>query len=189
MNNHSSKELFLVSILGVVVGGTATAFLMSKEGRKLRRNLEGTYSKVRENIDDVIHSIEKTVENGFDEKSEEWSEWVKDSIENIKEKVESIDLSQPKDLGLVLLAFTLLGAVLVVGTNMITHSKDKNGNMLHNIATHISTAQPIISELFTHINGSPKSPSGHYSKAHKSNEFLQFAVLGLKLWDTIKQHK
>ena len=72
MSNHStrSKELFLVSILGVLLGGTATLLLLSKEGKKLINNIEGTYEKVKENFtwDKQIEKTKKIIEESLGKK-------------------------------------------------------------------------------------------------------------------------
>lgn len=190
-DSFHSKEMLFVSILSALLGGTASALLMSKEGKILRDNVEETYLKVKENIDEVLHSLEKKQGECLDEMSEEWSENVAQKIDQVRKQMASINPLEPKDLGIVILLFTILGAVLGAGTTLMIQDKRRDKeDLFHGIASRLSSAQPLLSELRSLLNNYSKPSSSEpvdRPKAGATNDLLEFAVLGLKLWDRIKR--
>ncbi|MCB1112807.1 MAG: YtxH domain-containing protein [Chlamydiales bacterium] len=190
MSNHSShsRELLLVSILGALLGGTATSLLMSKEGKKFQQNVKGMYHDVKDNIDDILHTLEEKIEENVDQKSEEWSRNARETVDKIKAQVRSVNHLEPKELGMIILAVTLLGVALGVGTTLIAQDKTREHDIFHGIASRVSSAKPLLNELHTLLNESSKCSCEHcaHTHPHATSDLMEFALLGLKLWDRVK---
>lgn len=204
MTDHSfhSKEMLLVSILSVFLGGAGTALFMSREGEKLNENIEGAYRNVKKNIDDVLSALEdklkqkyvddseEDLSDGLGENSKRWSENITQTIDEIKKQMQSVDLLKSNDLGKVILFFTLLGAVLGSGTVlMIQDKKKEEEDVLHSIFSRISAARPLLSELRSQLNSCLKPGAEQFlnlSKNGVANDLLDFALVGLKLWEHVK---
>ncbi len=206
-NNSHSKEILLVAVLGVIGGGVLTSLLMSKKGKKVIDGIEDSYHDVKKKTTTMLSKLEKSLERGVNEKKEEWAEKVKDTIDQVKKQIGSIDIFEPTDLGKAVISFTILGAIVgIVGAALIAREKNRSTSegLLDTLSSKASAVQPYISELCHLIEGSTECVKDqlnhHKEKAEeyvnslksgkgKGQEILDYAILGLKLWDTLKHSR
>lgn len=206
MSNSNSKEIVIVAVLGALGGGVLASLLMSKKGKKIRDGIEDSYHDVKKKTTTMLSKLEKSLERGVNEKKEEWTERVKDIIDQVKKQIGSIDIFEPNELGMAVISFTIIGAIVgIVGATMITNNKNSSDSegLLHTLTSKASAAQPYIAELIHLIEGSTegvknelnkqKEKAEEYISSRKScngsEDILEYARLGLKLWDTLKHSK
>lgn len=140
------------------------------------------------------------------EKKEEWTEKVKDTIDQVKKQIGSLDVFEPNDLGMAILSFTIIGAIVGIVGATIANNKNSSTSegILESLSSKASAFQPYIAELRHLIEegtegvkdelNNQKEKAKEYVNSLKSGkggaqDILEYALLGLKLWDTLKHSK
>lgn len=174
MSNHSpSKELLLVSIFGALAGGAITIFLTSKKGKKVIHRIEGDFEDITSKIKEVVYELEQSLEKNVSEKTEEWTSNIREILEQIKERIDSADLNEPQNLTMIRMSIALLEILLGLITSRVSKAGPLLKELHHLIAKNRGTIE---NEKISQV-------------ADKADNLIEFALLGLKVWNKIKHHR
>lgn len=187
-----SKNFWAIALLGAAAGGAAAIYFAHKDSAKAPSRALGKCQKIRSDINDFLHSIESTVEKNIHDTAEEWTDRAIDTLDFVKGKVESINLSSPKEVGAVLLAAGLFGSLLGIGATLVVQGKanSREEETFQAIASRIASWKPLLSELHKLVNENVKGCSSERvsrSADSRANDLLEMAVAGLRLWNSIKK--
>lgn len=193
------SNLLISAAAGSVVGATAALLLAPKSGEKLRKDISDTYHNVTDKAQDFA--------NDFAQKGQKAASLAADYAENVKDSTSQF-LSKSRsgsNSRLSLLAGALGGALLGATAVLIAaprESEEEIGSFtnkikdagksvtenLHSI-DWFETAKEIfsaINEKIHHHNGETAEPIEEENES-RLNEALEWAALGLRVWQNLKK--
>lgn len=197
--SSNNNELLIGVLVGAVLVGGATAFLSSRTGRALRRDVVGACQDMSEKLEDTFETISEKA-NGLKkdlaEGAEDWgkkaSKKAKRTVNNIVREMDSLGNKPPHiDLKIGLLIGSLLAGGLTIGLS--TWLKGRNPpkeGMAHKMECYLNEIRKVVGNLATAMDDTRHEFQDEVINGAPSDALhnvVDFAMSGVKLWKNLKK--
>ena len=197
MTQKQIANLLLSAAGGGVIGATAALLLAPKSGHRLRREIYDTYQSVSERAQDLAHDVAKKGHKAASYAAN-YAETVKDQASHLlPSSNEKGSYSVPLIVGAV--SGAILGATAIFSlaeerksskegfTDRMVHAGKAVADNFQSI-NWIDAAKEVVSAIQEKVTDSPHFASRELrEKTENLNHVLEWASLGVRLWNNVKK--
>lgn len=185
---NNSAGILLGAVVGGLLIGASAGYLTFKVGKKIKQEYCGGGEGFGDKIEKIVGVITETLKSRVSDQVNSFTETSKEALDCVKNKVESvIDL---EDIGFKegLCAGGVAGVLLGIGGTLMFKScfRDEEIDTKNNMSCQLLKWKKVIRDVLETTDECPKPAKANCSRSNNFNDLIDMAVLGHRLWQTIR---